>query len=118
MAPASLAAYVAKVGLAGRNLDEKRMLLEKSCAASPDDGRPIVHDAIIDDDQHAGRGSHRLRLPGADCRAWMADAGFRDSYVEHLAGPDSMVVRIKYPRDDDASAGSCINLGARSNLAP
>ena len=23
---------------------------------------------------------------GADCRAWMAHAGFRDSYVEPLAG--------------------------------
>jgi len=25
----------------------------------------------------------------------MADAGFRESYVEHLVGPDSMVVGIK-----------------------
>ena len=32
---------------------------------------------------------------GADCRGWMADAGFKDSYVEHLVGPDSMVVGIK-----------------------
>ena len=32
---------------------------------------------------------------GADCRGWMADAGFSKSYVEHLAGPDSMVVGIK-----------------------
>jgi hypothetical protein len=32
---------------------------------------------------------------GADCREWMADAGFRESYVEHLLGPDSMVVGIK-----------------------
>lgn len=31
---------------------------------------------------------------GADCRSWMADAGFGDSYVEHLVGPDSMVVGI------------------------
>ena len=32
---------------------------------------------------------------GADCRGWMADAGFRESYVEHLVGPDSMVIGIK-----------------------
>ncbi|MGH9613895.1 MAG: methyltransferase, partial [Bryobacteraceae bacterium] len=32
---------------------------------------------------------------GADCTAWMGDAGFRDTRVEHLAGPDSMVIGIK-----------------------
>ena len=32
---------------------------------------------------------------GADCRGWMQEAGFRESYVEHLVGPDSMVVGIK-----------------------
>jgi hypothetical protein len=32
---------------------------------------------------------------GADCRAWMSEAGFSQSYVEHLTGPDSMVVGIK-----------------------
>ena len=31
----------------------------------------------------------------ADCRSWMTDIGFRDSYTEPLAGPDSMVVGIK-----------------------
>lgn len=32
---------------------------------------------------------------GADCRGWMAEVGFTKSYVEHLVGPDSMVVGIK-----------------------
>ncbi len=32
---------------------------------------------------------------GADCQEWMRASGFRDTYVEHLAGPDSMVVAIK-----------------------
>ncbi len=32
---------------------------------------------------------------GADCQSWLADVGFHDTYVEHLAGPDSMVVGIK-----------------------
>jgi hypothetical protein len=32
---------------------------------------------------------------GADCSSWMRDVGFRETYVEHLVGPDSMVVGIK-----------------------
>ena len=32
---------------------------------------------------------------GADCQAWMREAGFRETRVEHLVGPDSMVVGIK-----------------------
>ncbi len=32
---------------------------------------------------------------GADCMGWMREAGFRDCRVEHLVGPDSMVVGIK-----------------------
>ena len=31
----------------------------------------------------------------ADCRSWLAEVGFRDSYAEPLARPDSMVVGIK-----------------------
>ena len=32
---------------------------------------------------------------GADCIGWMKEAGFKEAYVEHLVGPDSMVVGIK-----------------------
>jgi hypothetical protein len=32
---------------------------------------------------------------GADCSRWMREAGFAKTYVEHLAGPESMVVAIK-----------------------
>ena len=32
---------------------------------------------------------------GTQCRAWMAQVGFRDSYVEPLVGPDSMVVGLR-----------------------
>jgi hypothetical protein len=32
---------------------------------------------------------------GADCIGWMEEAGFRDAYVEHLTGPDAMVVALK-----------------------
>ena len=29
---------------------------------------------------------------GADCVGWMKEAGFSETHVEHLVGPDSMVV--------------------------
>jgi hypothetical protein len=32
---------------------------------------------------------------GADCQGWMREAGFRHTRVEHLDGPNSMVVGIK-----------------------
>ena len=32
---------------------------------------------------------------GADCQQWMREIGFTDTRVEHLIGPDSMVVGIK-----------------------
>jgi hypothetical protein len=32
---------------------------------------------------------------GADCQGWMREAGFRATRVEHLAGPDSMVIGVK-----------------------
>ena len=32
---------------------------------------------------------------GADCQGWMKAAGFSSTRVEHLVGPDSMVIGIK-----------------------
>ena len=32
---------------------------------------------------------------GADCQRWMREIGFRETYVQPLVGPDSMVVGIK-----------------------
>ena len=72
----------------------------------PTAGRLIVYEAIIDDDRRHNAFGLLMSLnmlieglgfdyTGADCRGWMADAGFKDSYVEHLVGPDSMVVGIK-----------------------
>ena len=36
---------------------------------------------------------------GADCRAWMHDAGFKETRVELLCGPDSMVIGQHEPDD-------------------
>jgi hypothetical protein len=32
---------------------------------------------------------------GADCATWMREAGFRQTRVEHLSGPDSRVITVK-----------------------
>lgn len=31
----------------------------------------------------------------ADCMSWMRQIGFRETRVQHLAGPDSMVIGLK-----------------------
>ena len=89
------------------DLDEKRVLLQKAHDALPDGGALIVYDAIIDDERRGNAFGLLMSLnmlietPGgfdytaADCRGWMQEAGFRESRVEHLVGPDSMVVGIK-----------------------
>ena len=89
------------------NLDEKQVLLGKAHEALPDGGALIVYEAIIDDDRRENVFGLLMSLnmlietpggfdyTGADCQGWMREAGFRESYVEHLVGPDSMVVGIK-----------------------
>jgi precorrin-6B methylase 2 len=89
------------------DLDEKRLLLQKAHDALPDGGALIVYEAIIDDERRSNAFGLLMSLnmlietpggfdyTGADCRAWMQETGFRESYVEHLVGPDSMVVGIK-----------------------
>ena len=89
------------------DLEQKRLLLRKAYDALPDGGALIVYDAVIDDDRRANAFGLLMSLnmlietpggfdyPGVDCRTWMEEAGFGESYVEHLVGPDSMVVGIK-----------------------
>jgi precorrin-6B methylase 2 len=89
------------------DMDEKRTLLKKAHDALPDGGALIVYEAIIDDERRSNAFGLLMSLnmlietpggfdyTGADCRAWMQETGFRESYVEHLVGPDSMVVGIK-----------------------
>ncbi len=88
-------------------LAEKRLLLHKAYSALRDGGALIVYDAMIDDERRSNAFSLLMSLhmliqthrgfgcTGADCRAWMQETGFRESYVEHLVGPYSMVVGIK-----------------------
>ena len=88
-------------------LETKKELLAKAYAALPADGALIVFDAVIDDERRSNSFGLLMSLnmliettggfdyTGADCRQWMREAGFRETYVEHLAGPDSMVVALK-----------------------
>jgi O-methyltransferase domain/Dimerisation domain len=89
------------------DLPRKRMLLEKAHAALPKGGALIVYEAIIDDERRQNAFGLLMSLnmliettggfdfTGADCQAWMRDAGFSQTRVEPLAGPDSMVVAVK-----------------------
>ena len=89
------------------DLEGKKTLLAKAYEALPEGGALIVYDAIIDDDRSENAFGLLMSLnmlietpggfdyTGADCCSWMRDAGFRETYVEHLVGPDSMVVGIK-----------------------
>jgi hypothetical protein len=89
------------------NLDEKKMLLKKAFDALPSGGAVVIYDAIIDDDRSKNSFGLMMSLnmlieteggfdyTGADCIGWMEEAGFTGCYVEHLVGPDSMVVGWK-----------------------
>ena len=89
------------------DLPSKKMLLAKAWAALPPGGAVVVYDAIIDDDRKQNAFGLLMSLnmlietpggfdyTGADCIGWVREAGFKDCRVEHLTGPDSMVIGIK-----------------------
>jgi hypothetical protein len=89
------------------DLDQKRMLIGKAYDALPSGGALVVFEALIDDDRSNNAFGLLMSLnmlietpggfdyTGSDCMGWMKDAGFQKTRVEHLAGPDSMVVGIK-----------------------
>jgi hypothetical protein len=89
------------------NLEEKRLLIRKAYEAIPEGGALIVYDSMIDDDRSKNAFGLLMSLnmlietpggfdyAGADCMGWMKEAGFRQTRVEHLVGPDSMAVGMK-----------------------
>lgn len=89
------------------DLEQKRMLLKKAYDALPEGGALIVYEALIDNDRRENVFGLLMSLnmlieteggfdfTGADCEGWMKEAGFSSSRVEHLTGPDSMVVGFK-----------------------
>jgi hypothetical protein len=88
-------------------LEEKCQLIAKAHAALPKGGALIVYESIIDDERRQNtvgllRSLNMLintqagfDFTGADCGGWMRDAGFNETRVEPLCGPDSMVVGTK-----------------------
>jgi SAM-dependent methyltransferase len=89
------------------DLGQKRLLLKKAYDALPPGGALIVYEALIDDDRRENVFGLLMSLnmlietaggfdfTGADAQAWMKEAGFAETRVEHLVGPDSMVVGVK-----------------------
>ena len=89
------------------SLDQQLDLLGKAYRTLPDGGALIVYESLIDDDRRTNTFGLLMSVAmllvtrdgfdytGAQCRSWLSDVGFRDSYVEQLVGPDSMVVGLK-----------------------
>lgn len=89
------------------DLPTKKMLIAKAYDALPNGGALVVYEAIIDDDRSKNAFGLMMSLnmlietpggfdyTGADCIGWMKEAGFTQMRVEHLVGPDSMVVGVK-----------------------
>ncbi len=89
------------------NLEEKQILIAKAYDALPDGGALIIFESLIDDERRTNAFGLLMSLnmlielsggfdyTGADCTAWLKKAGFRETRVEHLVGPDSMVIGIK-----------------------
>ncbi len=89
------------------NLEEKKLLIRKAYEAIAPGGAFIVYESIIDDDRTQNAFGLLMSLnmlietpggfdyTGADCMSWMKETGFREARVEHLVGPESMVIGIK-----------------------
>ena len=89
------------------DLGQKKELIRKGYEALPTGGALIVYESIIDDERCRNAFGLLMSLnmlietpggfdyTGADCMGWMKQVGCRDVRVQHLVGPDSMVVGIK-----------------------
>jgi hypothetical protein len=89
------------------DLPQKKALLSIAHRALPKGGALIVYDTIIDDERRENAFGLQMSLnmlietpggfdyTGAECQAWMHEAGFTETRVEPLTGPDSMVIGIK-----------------------
>lgn len=89
------------------SLEEKRHLVNSAYRSLPVGGALIVYESLIDDERRRNTFGLLMSLnmlietkagfdyTGADCVRWMREAGFKETRVEHLCGPDSMVVAFK-----------------------
>jgi len=89
------------------NMEQKRELIRKAFTALSSGGALLVYEALIDDERRENAFGLLMSLnmlietkggfdyTGADCQEWLRAAGFHQTRVEHLVGPDSMVIGIK-----------------------
>lgn len=89
------------------DLAQKKMLLQKAYAALPKGGAVVLYEAIIDDDRRKNTLGLLMSLnmlietpggfdyTGKDAIGWLTEAGFTNTKVQHLCGPDSMVIGVK-----------------------
>jgi hypothetical protein len=89
------------------DLAQKKALLGKAFEALPKGGAVIAYDPILDDDRRENTFGLLASLnmlietkggfeyTGAECQAWMREAGFSATRVEPLAGAHSMAIGIK-----------------------
>jgi hypothetical protein len=88
-------------------IEKKRHLVRKAYDALPSGGALIVYESIIDNERRQNAMGLLMSLnmlietregfdyTAADCVGWMHEAGFVETRVEALAGPESMVIGIK-----------------------
>ncbi len=79
----------------------------RAYTALPAGGALLVYETIIDDERRENAFGLLMSLnmlietaaggdyTRAECAGWLREAGFRETYAEHLLDPDSMVVGIK-----------------------
>jgi len=79
----------------------------RTAAERKSNGAVVVYESIIDDGRSQNAFGLRMSLnmliespggfdyTGQDCMASMKEVGFREARVEHLVGPESMVIGIK-----------------------
>jgi hypothetical protein len=89
------------------DLAQKRALIASAYEALPQGGSFIVYDAMIDDERRENAYGLLMSLnmlietaggfdyTGADCQAWMRDAGFSETRQRPLVEPTSMVIGTK-----------------------
>lgn len=89
------------------DLERKRLLIRKAFEALPPGGVLLVYEALLDDERRQATFGLLMSLnmllvtsggfvfSGQDCRGWMQEAGFGEVRVDHLSGPDWMVIATK-----------------------
>jgi len=89
------------------NLQQKQTLVQKAYDALPSGGTLLVYETIIDDERRENAFGLLMSLnmiietlggfdyTGAECVEWMRLAGFSETRVQHLHGPDAMVIGRK-----------------------